>query len=234
MSASDKAREEQGLANGREDYPVQDEWQNGQLQEGDIVYRWEVEDGKGGNFYTTTEEVERCTDQTTGEVDAHQLGDRLQVGAYQSETGDTSYKGQLSAYEVQKDTDVATGTCKGNTCYGEGGGDQVYIPNDDNLKRREDLDKPINSESTKVDVEKYEKQQSDLESLQKQEQSKTANVENKSDQSNKAVETSTGADESTANKGKIAGSVGGQSSNGGKGTEPSKDNDQSNDESISQ
>ena len=191
MSASDIARGGQG----NKLYPATDKWQDGKAQEGEIVYRWEVQEGKGGNFYTTPEEIERCTNPTTGEVDAHKLGDRMQVASHQDiDTGATLYKGQLSAYEVPKGTAIATGTCRENTCYGKGGGEQVYIPDNKNLHRREDLDKPIDKDSTKVDTGRYEQQQKDLKNLRKQEQAKSA-------------EQNTDASRETQPSGKIAQSV---------------------------
>ncbi len=131
---------------GNEKYPGVDNWSDAKLYEGNIVYCWEGDDNKTGNFFFTPEEVEACNG------DPEKLADLAQVrvdDSYQS------YRGHISAYRVTEDMDVEYSKCTANTCYGEGGANQYFINDENkaNLERVEDLDIEFNKSNLDVSDE---------------------------------------------------------------------------------
>lgn len=153
-------------------YPGIDNWTDSPLHKGNIIYIWEAdnqtEHGKDV-FATTPKTAFQC------DGDPKILKNSLQTDLNPKYN---THRGILRAYEINGDVDAAFSHCEANTCHGEGGGEQYYIPNFDEqlqnniIRRREDLN--INFDPDKLhikeeDIEKDEiKTQAQIEEFPKQ------------------------------------------------------------------
>jgi len=95
-------------------YPGVDNWENGSLTEGELV--WAGAPGQG-EFYTTDEVI-----QSTGN-DATKIFEGLQVDKYEG-----AFRPGMTQYRVTRDTQVARSKALANGNYGPGGFDQIFIP----------------------------------------------------------------------------------------------------------
>jgi len=138
MTASEKAKKSQYEA---DNYPGVDNWQDSPLHKGNIIYVWEGEDqtchNQDGACAMTPDTAFAC------DGDPEKLRNSVQTDL--NPKYDT-HRGVLRAYEINGDVDAAFSHCEANTCHGEGGGEQYYIPDFDSLQEqglishRDDLD----------------------------------------------------------------------------------------------
>ena len=131
-----------------------DNWQDSPLHKGNIIYVWEGEDqtghSKDGACAMTPKTAFDC------EGDPDKLRDSIQtdLNPYYD-----SHRGVLRAYEINGDVDAAFSHCEANTCHGNGGGEQYFVPDFDSLREqglishREDLDLRFDPEQLSIDPE---------------------------------------------------------------------------------
>ena len=163
MTASERAKQSQYDA---ENYTGVDNWQDSTLHKGNIVYIWEGDNQSchygDGACAMTPNTAFSC------DGDPKQLRDSVQTDLNPDYD---NHRGVLRAYEMNDDVDAAYSRCEANTCHGNGGGEQYYIPDfdqqlaDGKISRREDLDLhfaddmlPIDSEEKSQDLKNIRKQ----------------------------------------------------------------------------
>ena len=110
------ARSSQGTA----DYPGIDDWKPTQFKAGDILYRGEP---KGTDFFTTKDAIESVG------ASQKELFEGLQVDKHPK----FGYRSEMQGYQLNSEIDGAEAKCLANSNYGDGGLDQKFIPNANEL-----------------------------------------------------------------------------------------------------